>query len=234
MSLPYFYIDHALNTEIVTLPEESSRHMVQVLRMKTGEQLKITDGKGSLHHAEIINDNKKGVQLKIIERKYVERLGTKTAVAISLLKNAGRFEWFLEKATELGIDVIIPLICERTEKQHYRADRMKSIITSALIQSQQPWMPELMVPLRFTEAIESNGYEQKWIAHCEAGAEKKELTSALHVKNNRIIFIGPEGDFSLSEIQLSFAKGYEPVALGETRLRAETAGVVAATLIKLC
>jgi 16S rRNA (uracil1498-N3)-methyltransferase len=92
----------------------------------------------------------------------------------------------------------------------------------------------LMPPLRFTEAIESNGYEQKWIAHCEAGGEKKDLASALHVKNNRIIFIGPEGDFSPSEIQLSFANGYEPVALGETRLRAETAGVVAATLIKLC
>ena len=234
MQLPFFYIaDYNSSQKEIVLDEDTSRHVVQVLRMKEGEKIKLTDGKGNLITAEIIDDHKKHCTVKIIDSQFKSHASRKIAIAISLLKNANRFEWFLEKATEIGISEIIPLICERTEKQKFRYDRMKGICISAMLQSQQCWLPELHEAVKYIEYIRSimeNTNLTKFIAHCEEQAEKKSL-SIFQSLNHSTILIGPEGDFTKQEIDLALQNNFASVSLGETRLRTETAGVAAAVLL---
>ena len=234
MTLPFFYIEEfdPSQKEIV-LDEDASRHVVQVLRMKEGEKLNLTDGKGNLITAVIIDDHKKHCTVKVQATSHESRAARKITIAISLLKNANRFEWFLEKATEIGVSEIIPLICERTEKQKFRYDRMKGICISAMLQSQRCWLPELHELVQFEDLIiwEFNNY-QKLIAHC-IEENKQPLDHQLISKSsNRLILIGPEGDFTQNEINLAFENNFIPVSLGKTRLRTETAGVLAAGLLR--
>src|SRR5687767_13040273 len=176
MNLPFFYISeyNSMQKEIV-LDEDTSRHVVQVLRMKEGEKLNLTDGKGHLITAEITDDHKKHCTVTAIDSQLTTDHSRKIAIAISLLKNSSRFEWFLEKATEIGVSEIIPLICHRTERQHFRYDRMNAILIAAMLQSQQAWLPVLHEPRKFEEIVmRSSG--QKFIAHC-VEQDKKELKS---------------------------------------------------------
>ena len=154
MSLPIFYAEN-LNTtqQLITLDEDTSKHVVQVLRMNKGEQIQLTDGKGALLTTTIVDDHKKKCVVKSIEVKNTAAPIRKSSIAISILKNNARFEWFLEKATEIGITEIIPLICERTEKHHFRLDRMKNILVSAMLQSQQVWLPQLDEPRKLNDII---------------------------------------------------------------------------------
>jgi 16S rRNA (uracil1498-N3)-methyltransferase len=234
MTLPFFYINefNTFQKEIV-LDEDTSRHVVQVLRMKEGEKLNLTDGKGSLITAEIFDPHKKHCSVKIIDSQLTTHDSRKVTIAISLLKNTSRFEWFLEKATEIGVGEIVPLICERTEKQKFRYDRMKGICISAMLQSQQTWLPVLHEPKQFDElAIQQFTNEQKFIAHCDEASGKQNL-STFQSFNSSIILIGPEGDFTRTEIELALRNNFMPVSLGDTRLRTETAGIVASTLLML-
>ncbi|RYZ29126.1 MAG: 16S rRNA (uracil(1498)-N(3))-methyltransferase, partial [Chitinophagaceae bacterium] len=160
-----------------------------------------------------------------------ERREPSICIAISITKNASRFEWFLEKATEIGINEIIPLLCERTEKEKFRYDRMKGILVSAMLQSQQTWLPNLHQPTSFDEVIKQASHQQKFIAHC-LPEQKQQLSSVIHHLSS-IILIGPEGDFTPAEIEAALQNNFIPVALGETRLRTETAGMVAAALLRL-
>jgi 16S rRNA (uracil1498-N3)-methyltransferase len=252
--LPFFYIS-AFNKDAqeITLDEDTSKHIIQVLRMAPGQALQLTDGKGALLTAVIIDDHKKKCRVRIqstLTRPPAER---KVVIAISLLKNASRFEWFLEKATEIGVSCIIPLLCERTEKQHARTDRLRNILVSAMLQSQQTWLPELPDPMSFTELLANPPGELRFIAHCleaprptisladwrhqepAAGqvspkAEPAPRAAAVHAPSP-LILIGPEGDFSPTEIELALKEGFLPVTLGDNRLRTETAGVAAATLL---
>ena len=232
MVLPFFYIaDFNSSQKEIVLDEDTSRHVVQVLRMKEEEKLNLTDGKGSLMTAEVIDAHKKHCSVKIIDSQLTAHDSRKVTIAISLLKNTSRFEWFLEKATEIGVSEIIPLICERTEKQKFRYDRMKGICISAMLQSQQTWLPELHEPKQFNHlAIEQFDDQQKFIAHCEESDQKNSL-STFQSFNHSTILIGPEGDFTKQEIELALQNNFIPVSLGETRLRTETAGIVAATLL---
>ena len=232
MTLPFFYInEYNTSQKQIVLDEDTSRHVVQVLRMKEGEKLNLTDGKGSLMTAEVIDAHKKHCSVKIIDTQHTTQDSRKVTIAISLLKNNSRFEWFLEKASEIGISEIIPLICERTEKQKFRYDRMKGICISAMLQSQQTWLTLLHEPKQFNHlAIEQFENQQKFIAHCEESGTKNTL-STIKPLNHSIILIGPEGDFSKQEIELALQNNFIPVSLGETRLRSETAGIVAATLL---
>ena len=232
MTLPFFYIaDFNSSRKEIVLDEDTSRHVVQVLRMKEEEKLNLADGKGNLITAEIVEPHKKHCSVKIIDSQYTTRYTRKVTIAISLLKNTNRFEWFLEKATEIGVSEIIPLICERTEKQKFRYDRMKGICTSAMLQSQQTWLAVLHEPKQFNHlAIEQFDDQQKFIAHCEESGQKNSL-STFQPLNYSIILIGPEGDFTKQEIELALQNNFIPVGLGETRLRTETAGIVAATLL---
>lgn len=237
MSIPFFYIgQYEPEQNEIVLDEDTSRHVVQVLRMDKGEELNLTDGKGMLLHASVLDNHRKHCTVRILEKKFHPRSDNKAAIAISLLKNPSRFEWFLEKATELGITEIIPLICARTEKEKFRHDRLQQVVASAMLQSQQCWLPVLHQPIAYTLLFrqeEMAHYKEKYIAHCIED-NKQELVSQLKSPfGSRIILIGPEGDFSPEEVEAAIKNHFHPVALGNNRLRAETAGVVAATLIRL-
>jgi 16S rRNA (uracil1498-N3)-methyltransferase len=234
MASPYFYFATLKKqADTISLDEKSSRHIVQVLRMKTGEELRLTDGLGLSTLASIRDANKKKCVVNIVERKTSEPEKRRVQIAISLLKNAARFEWFLEKATELGVSDIIPLRSARTEKQQYRLERMQGILESALIQSQQSWMPILHEPQNFLQCIENFPADQKFIAHCEPG-EKKQLSEMMHTTVlSQLILIGPEGDFTEEEIRKAVDAGFVAVGLGDHRLRSETAAIAAAAVLKL-
>ena len=245
MFLPFFYKEDlfASNADVV-LDEATSKHIVQVLRMQNGEQLQLTNGKGILFTAAITDNNRKKCMVSLVQKSEIENLKSKISIAISPVKNSARFEWFLEKATEIGVTEIIPLICSRTEKTVFKFERMKGILVSAMLQSQQCWLPVLHEPVSFKKLLEDSkllknsktlqgldAYQQKFIAHCIDGAKRN-----LNDMNNeslyaKIILIGPEGDFTADEIELALANNYSAVSLGATRLRTETAGIVAAVLL---
>ncbi|HTI91812.1 MAG TPA: 16S rRNA (uracil(1498)-N(3))-methyltransferase [Puia sp.] len=259
MALPFFYLSSYDNTATeLTLDEDNSRHIVQVLRMQPGEALQLTDGKGALLTAVIVDDHKKKCRVRLQSSILQPSPKRKVIVAISLLKNASRFEWFLEKATEIGVSSIIPLLCERTEKQHARTDRLRNILVSAMLQSQQTWLPDLPDPMSLNELLSDPPAGVRFIAHCldepqpamsladwrrhapdpapggSAATASTATASAVtgqQVTPSQLILIGPEGDFSPKEIESALKGGFLPVTLGDNRLRTETAGVVAATLL---
>ena len=233
MNLPFFYIDFLdAQWSAYTLSEETSKHIVQVLRKGKDDLLQLTDGKGNVLTASIVDDHKKKCVVKKISFETIPALQHKITIAISLIKNTSRFEWFLEKATEIGVSTIIPLICHRTEKQHFRLDRMKGILISAMLQSKQAWLPELQEPVLYQEVIKKNVAANKFIAHCDDDTTKIQLAS-LKKSSSSIILIGPEGDFTNDEIALAQSNHYTAVSLGNNRLRTETAGVVAVSLLNV-
>ena len=197
--------------------------------MQKGEELLLTDGKGHKAKAAIIDDNRKRCVVQVSSIATEEAKAPNVSIAISLVKNASRFEWFLEKATEIGVTQIIPLLCDRTEKEKFRHDRMNGILISAMLQSQQTWLPVLHEPTNFSDLVNAASQDQKLIAHCLP--EQKQQLSAIVRQPSALMLIGPEGDFTPKEISLSIEKGFLPVALGNTRLRTETAGIVAAALL---
>ncbi len=233
MTLPFFYKeDITTSSTQISLDENTSKHVVQVLRMQNGEQLQLTNGKGDLFTCEIIDDNRKKCVVNQIQNSKSKNSKFEITIAISLLKNTTRFEWFLEKATEIGVTQIVPLICERTEKTAFKFERLNSILISAMLQSQQCWLPILQQPIKYQKFIEESKAEQKFIAHCEDENNKVSLTAKLlNSSTSKLMLIGPEGDFTKAEIELALANNFIPVSLGTTRLRTETAGVVAATLL---
>ncbi|MFT4094034.1 MAG: RsmE family RNA methyltransferase [Niabella sp.] len=230
--LPYFYIKEfdAAQSSIV-LDEDNARHAVQVLRMKMGESLHLTDGKGHLITASITNDHKKHCEVQVleIERKAPNEPGI--SIAIALTKNASRFEWFLEKAAELGVKSVIPLITKRTEKQKFKEERLQNILVSAMLQSQQSWLLQLEAPVEFDAFIIQDHLSctNRYIAHCIESNKQ----SLQYQTSSSIILIGPEGDFTPEEINIAMEKGYQPVTLGAARLRTETAGIVAAAILRV-
>lgn len=233
MGLPFFYKeDIDLTAKQVLLDEDTSKHMVQVLRMKIGEQLQLTNGKGHLFTCKITDDNRKKCSIEVIQKSEIAKRKPEITIAISLIKNNSRFEWFLEKATEIGVAEIIQLICERTEKTAFKFDRMKSILVSAMLQSQQCWLPVLHEPVKFATLVSNTMAQQKFVAHCEDENNKQPLASKLiNPLTSKLILIGPEGDFTVEEIKGAVKNDFVPVSLGATRLRTETAGIVAATLL---
>lgn len=235
MQLPFFY-EEDISQGSHTLNGETSKHVVQVLRMQIGEKLLLTNGKGKLVTAEIINNHKKACEVTIFDIQEIPFVtGRKVGVAVSPLKNNSRFEWFLEKATELGIADIFPIITSRTERQHFRFDRLNTICISAMLQSRQAWLPTLHQPVIINELITSNtNYQHLFIAHCIDENSKVELSQTLNSQiTDALILIGPEGDFTPAEIDSALQNNFKPVSLGPTRLRTETAALVATTLLRL-
>ncbi len=241
MDIPWFYASAGFATNDHELDETSAKHAVQVLRMRENDAIKLTDGQGRLAEASIkIIDKKKCIVAISAVMEQPRMVKRKTAIAISPLKNNNRFEWFLEKATELGIAEIFPIICHRTVREHFRHERLNAICISAMLQSQQTWLPVLQQPQPLKQLINqqsppatSGSYHHKWIAHC-AELEKHHLSHTLQPgMHDSLLLIGPEGDFTNEEIVLAETAGFSAVSLGETRLRTETAGVVGATLLCL-
>lgn len=215
------------NTLQVTFDKTESRHIIRVLRKKEGDFVFITNGLGLLFTAKVTlaNDKKCLVEVIKIENKPTER-NYYLHIAIAPTKLNDRFEWFLEKATEIGIDEITPIICEHSERKVVKTERMEKIIHAAAKQSLKFYFPKINKPTTFKKFITIPFDGKKLIAHCEK-TEKSSLKSTLKKQDKTLILIGPEGDFSPNEIQQSLEHNYIPVSLGKSRLRTETAGVVA-------
>lgn len=229
MSLPYFYEPTVSGSGHFTLSEESSKHCAQVLRMKTGELIQLTNGKGLAYTASIVSEDKKKTVVLLQDPKQQEASAPKIHLGISLLKNISRFEWLLEKATEIGVASIQPLITKRTEHTRFRSDRMNGIVIAAMLQSQQAWLPLLNDPCSFEEIMSHGPVAQQLIAYCGEGP--KHLIKELPFSSETRMLIGPEGDFTEDEFQRALKNNYTAIGLGETRLRTETAGIVAVSLL---
>jgi len=231
MPAPYFYEPQIkLGTTTFTCSEETSKHCAQVLRMQGGDTLQITNGVGDIFEATIVEAHKKNTTVQIIQEHTVAAASQKIILGISILKNAVRLEWLFEKATEMGVHSIVPLLCERTIHERFKTDRMSNIIQSAMIQSQQAWLPFLSQPISFKDFIHQYNAADKYIAHCEPSNK----TSIKDLPNSKdlVIAIGPEGDFTPSEIEMAIEANYQPIGLGPTRLRTETAGLFALSVLK--
>lgn len=216
-----------IKSQQFTFDKTESRHIVRVLRKKEGDTIFITNGLGDLFTSEIEIANDKRCLVKILDYKtHIKPWNYYLHIAIAPTKLNDRFEWFLEKATEIGIDEITPIICEHSERKVLKLERMEKIVHSAAKQSLKYHFPKLNEPVTFNEFINSEVSGQLFIAHCEE-TSKKSLKSVLKPTQNISILIGPEGDFSTKEIQQSLEHNFIPVSLGESRLRTETAGIVA-------
>jgi 16S rRNA (uracil1498-N3)-methyltransferase len=198
--------------------------------MDVGEQIDITNGQGGLFHATIQVAHKKNAVVTITASKQTDRPKQKLQLGISLLKNAVRLEWLFEKATEIGMTSITPLVCERTIHERFKTERMQQIIQSAMIQSQQTWLPVLSEPMPLLQFITNGIAAQKLIAHCEP--LHKTSIQSIEPSDDLLLLIGPEGDFAPSEIEAAIAKDFMPIDLGPTRLRTETAGIFALSCLK--
>ncbi|MCA0933786.1 16S rRNA (uracil(1498)-N(3))-methyltransferase [Lutimonas saemankumensis] len=223
----FYSPDISNSEEYITFSKEESRHIVKVLRKKTGDLLQITNGNGFLYSVEIeqAHDKKCTGRIRNFEEKPRERLYY-LHVAIAPTKLNDRMEWFLEKATEIGIDEITPIRCDRSERKEIKHERMEKVIISAMKQSLKFRLPKLNPTMGFREFIKKCDWDLGLIAHCEEG-DKTNLRNFLPFKKRILILIGPEGDFSPREIEEAQKLDIKPVSLGKSRLRTETAGIVA-------
>lgn len=222
-----------VTSHLIDFDAEESKHCVRVLRLKQGDKMKITDGKGTLAVGTLMDDNIKKCIVRIDERQAQDKpYKYSLTIAVAPTKNPARFEWFIEKATEIGIDKIIPLQTEHSERTQLNRERLEKILISAIKQSQQPWMPELSDIVTFPALINTEFSGQKFIAFVDE-THQKLLKSSCQPETDVLILIGPEGDFSKEEIQTAISKGFNPVSLGPNRLRTETAALVACHTIAI-
>lgn len=216
-----------------TLDETESKHCVRVLRLEKGDEITLVNGRGGFYTAEITDPNPKRCAVKVIHSELNSGLRNfQVHMAIAPTKNIERIEWFLEKATEIGIDRVIPLLCQHSERKEIKHDRLEKVMVSAMKQSLKAFLPQLDELTRFNDLIRQPFEGQKFIAHCED--QHRDLLKNLIIPNQKsLILIGPEGDFSPEEIQAAVQSGFKPVSLGNSRLRTETAGVVACHTVNL-
>ena len=209
---------------------EESRHIVKVLRRKEGDSLHITNGQGFIFKATITDAHPSGCHVRVtsFEKRYRKRYDLHLAVAPT--KIIGRYEWFLEKATEIGVQEITPLICARSERSTLKQQRLEKVIEAAMKQSLRAYLPRLNPPMAYDDFISVERGGLCFIAHCEEG-EKTDLKRRMGADQDVTILIGPEGDFTHEEIKSAYANGYRPISLGEGRLRTETAAIVACTTV---
>ncbi len=216
-----------LSGNTYTLDETESKHCVRVLRLEKGDEITLVDGRGGWFTAEIADPNPKRCAVNVIksELNFGQR-NFQVQVAIAPTKNIERIEWFLEKATEIGIDRVTPLLCRYSERKEIKSERLEKVMVSAMKQSLKAYLPQLDELTKFNDFISQPFSGQKFIAHCEE-QHRELLKNAIKLEGNYLILIGPEGDFSSEEIRMAIDAGFIPVSLGDSRLRTETAGVVA-------
>lgn len=231
----FFTPDLNPSLENFILSEEESKHAIRVLRMDTGDRLHLIDGRGGLYEAQIIDPHPKRTVLTIltVEEEF-QRPKYHLHIAVGPTKNIDRIEWFLEKATEVGIQEITPVICEHSERKEVKLDRLNKVVVAAMKQSLKAYLPKLNPAVSFKQFLREIPTEgvQKAIAHC-VDAEKKHLNQVLEPAQHYIILIGPEGDFSEEEIDLALQMGFHPISLGEARLRTETAALATCMEVSL-
>jgi 16S rRNA (uracil1498-N3)-methyltransferase len=227
-----FYIPD-ISADIIKLGPDESKHAIRALRLVKGSLVRAVDGIGGLYTAEIIDPDYKNCCLKIIEfQKEYGRKNFYLHIGIAPTKNIDRFEWFLEKSAEIGIDEITPILSDHSERKKINPDRLEKILVSAIKQSVKAYLPKLNKLTIFNDLINSCNHNNKYIAHCHEG-NKPHLKDIIDENSDNIVLIGPEGDFSPQEIQEADKKGFRSVSLGPSRLRTETAGVVACHIVNL-
>ena len=214
---------------LYTLSEEESGHCVRVLRLKEGDSLHITDGKGTLYRAEVEDAHPKRCTIRIVEEHHEwEKRPYSLTIAVAPTKNIDRIEWFVEKATECGIDRIVPILCDHSERKVIKGERLEKIAISAMKQSLKAYLPTIapLTPIRTLLEEEFDGV--RLIAHCEEDMERIFMGELIDKGDNVMVLIGPEGDFSKEEIEAARKAGFREVTLGKERLRTETAALAAA------
>ncbi len=217
-----------------TLPDEESHHAIHVLRKKVGDTINITNGKGIVSMAVIEKITKKEVLYRVIESFDIPKPSGKLYLAVAPTKNIDRFEYMVEKCTEIGFDALYPIICEKSERKIVKPERIERIVFAAVKQSLKAHIPTIYPPTEFADFIQKVAAlkDKRYIAVCHH-SPRKHLFTALDSGFNSYIVIGPEGDFSPQEIQLALNNNFQPVSLGESRLRTETAAIVASLTFNL-
>lgn len=223
----FYSLDLTETTTEFTFKKDESKHIIKVLRKSIGDQLHITNGFGWLFIAEITVPNINKCKVVIVSKKQQPKRNYALHLAVAPTKMNDRYEWFLEKATEIGIDSITPIICDHSERKLIKPERFERILQSAMKQSLSCYLPKFNKAIKFHDFIDQKFKGDLFIAHCENETDKKSLKQQLTPNSETTILIGPEGDFSIKEINLALNKNFVPVALGKTRLRTETAALVA-------
>lgn len=224
-----FFRDN-ISGSTIEFDKDQSRHCIKVLRLHKGSIIHITDGKGNLAEAVITDDSSQHCLAEIRHRENKESdRDFNLCLAIAPTKNHDRFEWFVEKATEIGVSEIVPLICEHSERKTVKHERLHNIAIAALKQSHHVFLPQISEPVMFGDFIKSQNSEQKFI--CTLELSKGHLKDMYKPYSDVIVLVGPEGDFTLDELKSSEQNGFTAVSLGTSRLRTETAGIVACSII---
>lgn len=213
-------------------PAEESKHIIKVLRKHEGDILRITNGRGHLFEAKILEANPKKCKAQIVSKEKTIARSHSLHIAIAPTKMNDRFEWFLEKATEIGINEITPILCEHSERKVIKPERLEKVLQSAMKQSLQTYLPKLNPLTSLTDFLNTVEGELKFMAHCREG-EKVELKRRVQADKDVVVLIGPEGDFSKDEVELAEQMGFWPVSLGRNRLRTETAGLVTCSTVAM-
>ncbi len=228
-----FYEPDINDRQIITLNKDDSGHLARVLRAQAGDTVHLTDGKGFFYTCVVTEPNPKKCKVEILKKEAGKDIRPfKIHIAIAPTKNISRFEWFLEKSTEIGIDEITPLLCEHSERKIIKTDRLNRVLVAAMKQSLKSHLPVLHKLTPFDELIRTPFSGQKFIAYVDEGVED-ELVHVCRKATDTLILIGPEGDFSKREIDEAIKNGFIPVRLGPSRLRTETAGVTACHTVNL-
>lgn len=223
----FYHPEISEENQQVIFPRDESKHIIKVLRKSEGDILHLTNGKGFLFETQIISSNHNSCIAKVMSYTKQDPAPYRLHMAVAPTKMNDRYEWFLEKATEIGIQEITPLICDHSERKVVKLNRFERVLQSAVKQSLNTYFPVLNEAVSFSDFIREPKKGQKFIAHCEEDMERKSLNSQLKKKSEITILIGPEGDFSSEEIRKAEENNWKPVSLGNSRLRTETAGIVA-------
>lgn len=222
-------------SENYTLNEEESKHCIRVLRLKSGDKIQLLDGNGTIYLAEITDEHPKKCTVHVIEKKSSSQKKYQLHIAIAPTKQIDRMEWFIEKATEIGINKILPITCKNSERVVVKTERLLKVAVSAIKQSLNPFLPKIAELNDFKKMLAeyADFKGQKFIAHCYNNEVKPHLKNIYSKNENVLIVIGPEGDFTKEEVELALANGFKEISLGENRLRTETAALYACNTINL-
>ncbi len=224
----FYYNGPLKENTTITLDDATAKHIWQVLRMEAGDKVTITDGKGNTALATIRTAERHSCDVVLSNLESNVRTAHQLHLCVAFTKNNSRNEWLLEKATELGVATVTPIFAARSEKVHFRHDRWEKLLTSALLQSQQDFMPELTDIMPLADVLKKYCHiNDRFISHCISEKERKPLAELLNPGTEAVILIGPEGDFRTDEVSLSVSYGFKPVSLGNQRLRTETAAIAA-------
>lgn len=216
------------------LGEEESGHCCRVLRKKEGDEIRVTDGKGNIFHCKIILAHPKHTEVEILNKEKVEGKSYKLVLAVAPTKNSDRIEWMVEKAVEIGVDKIVLLKCERSERKHLRTDRLQRIMISAMNQSLSAYYPEIEELSSYEDFVKNVPQDyDKFFGYCSENFPRKDFVKECKAGKDMVVMIGPEGDFTIDEVNKAVDNGFLPVTLGEKRLRTETAGVFAVCAVNI-